>query len=385
MVIDKNGNELNLGKKIKQDKYQEVGNYFEGMCRVSTLKLRARDLAYHSDYDYIAGIWGFVNEVGEEVIPPQYIYAEDFEDGIAPVAKGKWTIDPKWGNSCYWTEEEFWGAIDKDGNEVIPFIFDEIKHFFNRSDLFMAHYGGWENGLWGVIDKKGTWLAEPIFADLDYESWNDLIIFYAEYTEDTGDNPLVGIYDLTNKKILFEPQFLDVSFCSNGDMKVEVFDQALGRIIKKIIDRSGKERFESTYSSIYTYEDEELYAVVISNKNGSKHGLIDKDGNVILPCIYEIPRWGIIHEQRRICFVENGKQGLLDYDGNIIVPAIYHEVHGHIEPFLTVRVGDKNNYKEGLITPSGKTVLPANQKKLFGAETIGISSSALMDTMKCTS
>ena len=41
------------------------------------------DLAYHSDNSEIAGNWGFVNEKGQEIIAPQYIYAYDFEDGIA--------------------------------------------------------------------------------------------------------------------------------------------------------------------------------------------------------------------------------------------------------------------------------------------------------------
>ncbi len=366
LYIDKNGCELEIGSKAIRGNYQEIGNYSEGMCRVSTLKLRFVDLAYHSDYDQIAGTWGFVNEAGEEVIPPQYVYAYDFEDGIAIVAKGEWTIDPKWDNEYnqgrYWTEEELWGAIDRDGNEVIPFIFDEINFFSERTDIFMVHYGAWKDGHWGVIDNKGRWLIEPVYGGFGYESWNDLIVFYAGDPDAAGDDLLMGIYDLTQKKVLFEPQFLDVSFCSNGDMLVEVFDRELGRTIEKIIDRTGKERFKSVYSSIYTWK--EPYEVVIRDKDGDKHGLIDKNGNAILPCIYESSWNGIMHEQRRICFVENGKQGLMDYDGNIIVPAIYHEIHGHTEQFLTVRLGDEDNYKEGLITLDDKTVIPAQYERI---------------------
>lgn len=310
--------------------------------------------------------WGFVNESGEEVIPPQYIYATDFENGIAIVAKGKWTIDPKWDNKYnqgrYWTEEELWGAIDKDGNEVIPFIFDEIKHFFDRSDMFMVHYGGWKDGHWGVVDRKGNWLAEPTFEGFSYETWKDRILFYAEDPDATGDGLPMGIYDLAQKKVLFEPQFLDVTFRDNGDMEVEVFDEELGRTIEKIIDPSGKERFKSIYSSIYTWHD--LYEVVIRDKDGARHGLIDKEGNEILPCIYDVPWNGFYHEQQRICFVENGKQGMKDYDGNIIIPAIYHEIHGRKDPYLTIRVGEKDSYKEGLITYDGKTVIEANHSRI---------------------
>ena len=228
--------------------------------------------------------------------------------------------------------------------------------------MFMVHYGGWKDGHWGVVDCKGNWLAEPTFEGFSYETWKDRILFYAEDPDATGDGPPMGIYDLAQKKVLFEPQFLDVTFRDNGDMEVEVFDEELGRTIEKIIDPSGKERFKSIYSSIYTWHD--LYEVVIRDKDGARHGLIDKEGNEILPCIYDVPWNGFYHEQQRICFVENGKQGMKDYDGNIIIPAIYHEIHGRKDPYLTVRVGEKDSYKEGLITYDGKTVIEANHSRI---------------------
>lgn len=365
IFIDKNGHELVVGAGVNQSNYQEVGNYLEGMCRVSILKLRYEDLAFYSEYGMIAGTWGFVNEAGEEVIPPQYIYANDFEGGIAIVAKGKWVIDSKWDNEYnkgrYWTEEELWGGIDKTGTAVIPFVFDEIKSFTDRTDLFMAHSDGWENGCWGVIDRSGNWMIEPIFDELRYESWNDLILFYGEATDETGEDLLLGIYDLAQKKVLFQPQFLDVQFCDNGDMLVEVLDQELDRRIEKIIDRTGKERFKSVYSSIHIWR--EPYEVVIYSKDGDKHGLIDKNGNVIVPCIYEIS-WGEVFHEQKIRFMENGKEGIKDYDGNIIIPAIYHEIYGCAEPYLTISVGDKNHSKKGFVTSYGKPVIPAEYERI---------------------
>ena len=94
IFIDKMGQELELGGSVHQEEYQEVGNYFEGMCRVSTFKLRFMDLAYHSDNEHIAGTWGFVNEAGKEVIPPQYIYANDFEDGMPLSRKASGRLTP---------------------------------------------------------------------------------------------------------------------------------------------------------------------------------------------------------------------------------------------------------------------------------------------------
>lgn len=361
--IDKSGIETSIESTFEK-KYEEVGEFYEGLCRVSTLKLRFMDLAYHSDYEGIAGTWGYVDENGTEVIPPQYIYANDFNDGIAIVCKGKWTRDEKWNNKYnsgrYWTEQELWGAIDKTGKEVIPCIFDEIKEFWDVTEVYMAHFGGWDNGKWGVIDKKGNWIAEPIFEDIGYEYENGLFTFYAE--DKWSDDVLLGIYDAKQNKVLFEPQFLEVDFIEDGNIKVEVYDETLNRNIEKIINRNGEDLFPSVYSSIYTWR--EPYEVVIRDENGSRHGLIDKKGKVILPCKYDLSWNGIHYGKKLMVFESDKKQGIIDFDDNIIVPALYHEIHGMDKPLLTVRVGDKDNYLEGLIKHDGAKVLEPKYKRI---------------------
>lgn len=361
--LDKAGNEIAIESDFKK-RYEDVGDFHEGLCKVSTLKLRFMDLAYHSDYEDIAGTWGYVDENGTEVIPPQYIYANDFNDGIAIVCKGKWTHDEKWNNNYnsgrYWTEEELWGAIDRNGKEVIPFVFDEIKSFWDVADVYMAHFGGWDNGKWGVIDKNGNWVAEPIFEDIDYEYLDGMFAFYAE--DKWNDDVSLGIYDIKQKKVLFEPQFFDVDFMYDGNIKVEIFDESLNRNIEKIINRNGEELFPSVYSSIYTLR--EPYEVVIRDENGSRHGLIDKKGNVILPCKYNLPLNGIYYDKKLVVFEHDKKQGLVDFDDNILVPAIYRGIYGLSNPLLTVCEGDKDSRLEGLIKHTGDKVIEPKYEQI---------------------
>lgn len=360
MFVDTRGNELEIKSASPCVEYQDIGKFNEGMCRVSILKLGFMDLAYHSDYSEIAGTWGFINEAGEEIIAPQYIYAEDFYSGIAVVCKGKWTIDKKWDNQYntgrYWTEEELWGAIDKEGNEVIPFIFDEIKHFLDIDDVLMVHYGGWDNGHWGVMDHHGNWLADPIFEDIDYEYHDGLFAFYKE--DKWNDDVPLGIYDIKQHKTIFEPQFFDVSFRDDGWIEVEVFDEALGRNVEKLIDRDGNEKFHSIYSFIYTWK--KPYEVVIRDENGDRHGIIDENGAVLLPCEYDAAWNGISYEQKLMIFQSGDRQGIRDFHGNVIVEPKYYEILSIDEPMVIVRVGEKNHYKEGLITKTGTEVIPAD-------------------------
>lgn len=121
----------------------------------------------------------------------------------------------------------------------------------------------------------------------------------------------MGIYDLKLKEVLFDPQIIDINFLDDGDISIEIFDEELGRKIEKIIDHNGKDRFKSVYSSINTWI--EPYEVVVRDDNGYRHGLIDKNEKVLLPCKYDVAWNGILHSQRRMIFKENGKQGVVDY------------------------------------------------------------------------
>ena len=55
----------------------------------------------------------------------------------------------------------------------------------------------------------------------------------------------------------------------------------------------------------------------------------------------------------------SGHEAEIDFDGNIIVPPIYYEIHSIDSPLLIVRIGEKDNYKVGMITPDGTPVVPA--------------------------
>ena len=354
-LINKQQNKvIEFKSKIGNKEYQRIDDYYEGRCKVSTQNI---NLAYASDYDDIAGIWGFINEKGEELIAPQYIYANDFGKGIAIVCKGKWTKEGKWkATGKYWTDTELWGAIDKNGNEAIPFIFDEIIEFYEFNEAFIAHYGGWENGRWGVIDRTGKWLAKPIFEKIDYNYYDGMFAFYKEDKSYSDDIPL-GVYDIKQQKVLFEPQFLDVYFLKNGYIIAEVFDENLGRKIEKIFDRNGKELFQSEYSSINDYKgNNEILEVSIDNEKGRKCGLIDKNGKVLYPCEKNIEKF--FYQKRLIIFKDKDKVGLKDFDGKIIIPPAYSVISNLDKDFYTIQIKEDNNRREGLITPEGKVIVP---------------------------
>ena len=219
-----------------QSYYVDIGYFSEDMCSVAAVSYNCNDLAYHSDHSDKAGIWGFINKYGEEVIKPQYIYTFEFEDGIAIVAKGKWgkEREDENGNPLYWSQDERWGGIDYTGNEVIPFIFDEIEPCFDTTDYFIAHVGGWPDGSWGVIDRTGKWVTEPKFERLDND-WNDGLLVFEYYNAEICDS-LYGLYGAVSNKVILDPVNSDIWFNDDGTVEIESYDKDYSKRIKKVVN-----------------------------------------------------------------------------------------------------------------------------------------------------
>ena len=78
--------------------------------------------------------WGFVNNVGNVVVPFQYDSAKEFSEGMAAVQLN--------GKS---------GFINNAGNVVIPLIFDNIVPFYGSETTWAML-----NRKWEVIDRNGN-------------------------------------------------------------------------------------------------------------------------------------------------------------------------------------------------------------------------------------
>ena len=101
-----------------QKKYSYVGELSDGMIKVAEERwYRSAHCACNEAYTYEE--YGFVDELGNEVIPCKYEKVEDFHNGLAFVAKKQ--------RDSYWNNKDAWGALDKKGEIIIPFVYDSIE------------------------------------------------------------------------------------------------------------------------------------------------------------------------------------------------------------------------------------------------------------------
>ena len=363
-IIDKDGNEFSMTSTdgSVQKTYMLIDNCSDGMFRVS---IRSITVAGHHDHERYAGFWGYLDATGKEIIPPQYIYAYNFENGRALVCKGEWVYLEKKTNEFrigdYYSKDEQWGMIDKTGKEVIPCVFDQLDFFYAgcgpfSDGCYRAHYGGWEKGKWGIIDSHGKWIVEPQFEDIGDEISNDgLVGFYvADYWSDPDNIPM-GIYSILEKRIVFETEFFDVSFPNDTLIFVEVIDEKSSRRYRKAIDREGRAILDSPE---YKWISLNEFGFLIGKENGLD-GVIDIiDKKEIIPFKYNIPAGGISAKAKRFYIKENKKEGIVSFDMKVIVPSIYEYVRGLDDEFVEVSQRKGNDLINGLLAQSGEEILP---------------------------
>ena len=114
------------GKVAVPAKYDEVGGFREGFCKLA-----------------LNGKIGFIDKSTKLVIPMKYEEAYNFSDGLASVKlNGKW------------------GFIDAKGIEAIPFQYEGAKYFEE------GYAAAKQNGKWGVINKENKTILGFMYDDI---------------------------------------------------------------------------------------------------------------------------------------------------------------------------------------------------------------------------
>jgi hypothetical protein len=263
---------------------------------------------------------GILNRHGEVVVPFEYGHIESFHEGLAAVS-----IDGKVG------------FIDESGELVIPLQHGStgIRGVDPRWWSRWSHHGSFEDGFavigrnlnagyrwepneYGLIDRMGNvvlpfefdlihsfseglavvGVGEVIYADDD--EWGDL--FHTYGVIDTSGNFVIpmGDFDYIN------------SF--SGGVATASRDGQVG-----LIDRDGNVILPFEYNWIGYFEN----GMASASKDG-QHGLIDRDGNVLIP-FGEFSSIGRF-ENGVATARQDGKIGIIDRDGNVIEPFIYSSI-----------------------------------------------------------
>lgn len=274
------------------------------------------------------GLWGFVNENGEVVIPAQYEDANNFSEGLAAVKvdglygfidkSGKMMIEPQFEevtdgfifDRCVIQKGSKQGIIDQTGMII-------VEPQYRSIDLYCENYSivQFEDKTYGIIDRLGKIMAEG------YDAWiyavTDTGYFFVH--QESGADLM---YEFDGNMFFVSPIYSwDRAYKIHNDSLIKaspdgvkwgLFDLSKDKYLIEAIYDSIDYQPGNEYAQTYLYDPEYFTGAVNV-----------ATGQVILECdnMYVKGEYGYI-----IYTDEDYNTGVVDSSGQTILHAVYQQI-----------------------------------------------------------
>ncbi len=313
-------------------------------------------------YSVNGGKWGMIDANGNEIIP--FIYNESFYTvgDLAIVSKGG-TYDKE--VNLYYDSE--YGLIDEAGKVVVPFAKGNISKSTCENDIdniYIRNLFAFEGEDKEVYDNNGKNITKEYAKALAKEKAKEYRVddFITENLLSIKKNNKGGIVNKTGKIVqdsLDADQFL---YMINGVLAVKK-DNKYG-----LLNKEGKLLIDYKYDELRpTHTD-----FIIANKGGrfneekyeligGKYGVIDKSDKEIVPIKYD--DIDIMFGNDMLIVTLNSKQGIMTMNSNIIIPIQYDEIKSGVfdtETFIPINYVVVNNDKYGIVDDKGNAIIEMN-------------------------
>lgn len=360
-IADISINQVSQELTAATKKYDELYGFHEGLARV------CKDKKY-----------GFIDKLGNEIIPCKYDDAKDYDKGISVVTlgdkqgainrQGDMVISCKYDNINICEDDslaaasinETSGFIDLEGNVVVPFDYEYCGTFSEGlADVR-------KNGLIGFVNKNGK-LVVPC----KYASSFDFSEGLAGVSIDGGEDGVVddkwGYIDKTGRIVIpFQEGLTGSPFSSGLSMRYRgglttSFDKNGFSVMHEtafegaFIYKNGKQA--SDFFETQNIQGFRNGYCVIKDKNGWE-GLVNTQGKFTIPCKYSFIANGF--DDKYVLIQINNKMGFANKaTGQIAIPPIY-EIGYSGWSFKEGLIPVKKDGKYGYINEHNQIVIPFN-------------------------
>jgi hypothetical protein len=314
-----------------------------------------------------AGKWGVVNSVGKVIIPAIFdeltrFYSEDKSKPIYFVAnRGRNTDtgeDPPIPGNC--------GLIDINGNEIIPFEYQEITD--GGKDQLIVNKGGWlgfeeygvfvTGGKWGVIDISNKVKVPIIYDEVSHIMDNYIVRKGAKINEYGGAiGGKYGVVTSENKNVI--PLTYDyINESSSGNSIIvalgcQTYSETEGLFMPHggkwgAFDQKGKIILTTNFSEITSTSDPNLLILNTGRvfgkeyfgevKNEGKFGVSDCSGKLILPVKFD----QIIVGSKYIFAKLADKYQVYSKQGALASDKKFDDITELSNSYFSFRIGEKN-------------------------------------------
>lgn len=232
-----------------------------------------------------------------------------------------------------------WGIIDTNNKLIIPFEYDYLGMTYQQPYWIIAR----KNEKEGMIDRQGQ-----IKIPFEYDDIQQFAGGVVRVTK----NAKTAFINQNNQVVI---DWAERGYQGEFTYGLNYYHDK-GK--NHVIDTTGKVLFSTPYHISYIDKN---HIIIIHNE---KYGLLNHQGKVILPPIYQ---YVASEKQGLIAVAKNNKLGFVDKNGKIVVP-IQYNYHGedeiyhsrklyYVNDVVKVRQVGKNG-KWGLLNTQGKIVAP---------------------------
>ncbi|WP_164929138.1 WG repeat-containing protein [Gloeobacter violaceus] len=294
-----------------------------------------------------AGMWGYIDSVGNFSIQARFDRAEEFHEGFSLVVlNDEWCYIDQKGSPVFRTgftnqPREFSGPVlyDKDG----WIMHRSMRHFYEgRAAVWRGNSG------YGYIDSGGIFVISPQFSEVD--DFSEGVAAAAVPEERNCGN--WGYIDREGNWII-SPQFYYARHFCEGLAPVRWKES----ILLGYIDRIGKKIIEPSFDWAWSFSEGLAQVEVDSN-----HGYIDQSGRIVIFPEFEDAR----RFRNGFAAVRLGKQwGFIDAEGRLATEPQFDAVGEFSEGLAQVFMKNKDTdaypyypFKVGYIDTHGNVVIP---------------------------
>ncbi|MEM7511103.1 MAG: WG repeat-containing protein [Bacteroidota bacterium] len=260
--------------------------------------------------------WGFIDIEGGLVLDFQYDFARPFSEGFASVKQnGKWGFINKEGvlvipykfdlaysfsngRACV-KQGEKESYVDRNGNLISPFIFDSGYEFINSHAVVVI------NDYYTLIDTFGNLICDPVYTSVDEFQEGLARVILDRQNGDINVRTFAYIDSTGFQVLTLEPLQL------GGDFKegLAIFQDESG--LFGFMDKDGEVVVRCIYNYVSNFHNG-LAGVQID----SKWGFINKSGVIVIQPKFD-DHWSF---NGNMCWVKEGELwGLIDKKGEYLI------------------------------------------------------------------
>ncbi len=206
--------------------------------------------------------YGYIDSLGTMVIPPIFLNAGEFNDGLAPAriegrfgyidSQGDWAIPPQYDYAVPFSNgyaivfvngKPFF--IDVQGTLVLKSSYSDLTTFKQKRAIVSG-----PNKKLGVIDLNGKLLIDTIYDFID-ELKRGYFLLRNEAPDSVRASYIMGLVDSTGRFIVPMGKYRDIEMCGEDYLKLQLIERNGDQEVytNHIIDYKGNTLFNKTWPS----------------------------------------------------------------------------------------------------------------------------------------